>query len=160
MIGRSVSHGTFSIERIYPAPPERVFAAWAIRPEKNRWFGEGDDFLSSTDEYTLDFQVGGRERLAGTLPGGRAFTYDAIYQDIVDGRRIVSSYDVAIDGRRTSVSLMTIEIDPAGDGTRLILTEQGAYFDGLDSSPQREEGALDSLTKLGLYLDRQMSPIA
>ena len=152
MTDRSVSHGTFTIERSYSAPPDRVFAAWSSQQEKNRWFGEGDDFLAATDEYVLDFRIGGRERLAGTMPNGRAFTYDALYQDIVDGRRIVMSYDVQIDGRRNSVSLMTVEIAPAGSGTALVLTEQGAFFDGLDTSEQREEGALDMLAKLGGHL--------
>ena len=146
MTDRSVVHGSFSIERNYSTAPQRVFAAWASQSEKNRWFGEGDDFLASTDEYTLDFRVGGRERHNGTLPGGRAFNYDAIYQDIVDDRRIIASYDVRIGGRRISVSLMTIEISahiPAG--TRLVLTEQGAFLDGLDTNAQRAEGARDSL---------------
>ena len=149
---RSVAHGTFSVERTYPATPERVFAAWAIRNAKNEWFGEGDDFLASTDEYTLDFRVGGHERLAGTMPNGRTFTYDAFYQDIVDDRRIIMSYDVSVDGRRNSVSLMTVELMPVSDGTRLVITEQGAFLDGLDSNEQRQEGAVDSLDQLGEYL--------
>jgi uncharacterized protein YndB with AHSA1/START domain len=152
---RSVAHGSFSVERTYPAPPERVFAAWAIRSAKNAWFGEGDDFLASTDEYTLDFRVGGHERLAGTMPGGRTFTYDAFYQDIVDDRRIIASYDVCIDGTRTSVSLMTVELMPVAEGTRLVLTEQGAFLDGLDSNEQRQEGAVDSLDQLDEYLKSQ-----
>ena len=71
----------------------------------------------------------------------------------LDVEWIVSSYDVCIDGRRMSVSLMTIELAPAGDGTLLIMTEQGAFFDGLDSSDHREEGALDSLNKLEAHLE-------
>jgi len=149
---RTVAHGTFSVERTYPASPERVFAAWASRSAKNEWFGEGDDFLASTDEYSLDFRVGGHERLSGTMPGGRTFAYEAYYQDIVDDRRIVASYDVSIDGLRNSVSLMTIELTPVTDGTMLVLTEQGAFLDGLDSNEQRREGAADSLDQLGEYL--------
>jgi uncharacterized protein YndB with AHSA1/START domain len=102
MTDRSVVHGSFTIERTYPTTPHRVFTAWARQPEKNRWFGEGDDFLASTSEYTLDFRVGGRERHEGTLPGGTSFGYDAFYQDIVDDRRIVVSYDVRIGGQRVS----------------------------------------------------------
>jgi uncharacterized protein YndB with AHSA1/START domain len=106
----------------------------------------------ATEEYTLDFRIGGHERLSGTMPGGRSFSYDAIYRDIVDGRRIISAYDVSIDGRRMSVSLMTIALSAVAGGTRLVLTEQGAFLDGLDSNDQRQEGAIDSLDQLEAYL--------
>ncbi len=152
MTERTVTHGSFSIERIYPASTHRVFAAWASHQAKDAWFGTGDDFLATTTEYTLDFRVGGHERLEGVLPRGRSFAYDALYQDIVDGRRIVASYDVRVDGHRHSVSLMTVEFAEVADGTRLVLTEQGAFLDSRDSNEQRQEGALDSLNKLGAYL--------
>ena len=153
MIDHSVSHGSFTVERTYPVTRQRVFAAWASRAAKDAWFGSGDDFLEQTDEYALDFRVGGREQLNGTMPHGRRFRYDAVYCDIVLDRRIILAYDVAIDGRRTSVSLMTVELSDADSGTRLILTEQGAFLDGLDSSDQRQEGAVDSLDQLGRYLE-------
>jgi uncharacterized protein YndB with AHSA1/START domain len=152
MTNRSVVHGSFTIERTYPVPPQRVFAAWASHPAKDRWFGTGDDFLAPTERYALDFRVGGHEILEGIFPDGRTFGYEAFYHDIAEGRRIVASYDVRVDGRRTSVSLMTVEFGDAASGTMLVLTEQGAFLDGLDSNDQRQEGALDSLNKLEMYL--------
>lgn len=152
MTDSSITHGSFSIERTFPTPPERVFAAWSSEPVKAQWFGEDKDFLASTGAYTLDFRVGGREHLEGKLPGGATFTYDAFYQDIVDGRRIIASYDVGIGGQRISVSLMTIELSPAPGGTRLVLTEQGAFLEGADTNAEREEGQRDSLDRLGTYL--------
>ena len=158
MIDHSVAHGSFTLERSYSAPPDRAFAAWATQAAKDAWFGAGDDFLAVTDRYTLDFRVGGREHLDGTLPNGRGFGYEAVYHDIVDNRRIIASYDVSIDGRRNSVSLMTVEFIAIPSGTRLVLTEQGAFLDGLDTNAGREEGALDGLTKLGQYLEAQVAP--
>jgi uncharacterized protein YndB with AHSA1/START domain len=148
----SVTHGTFTLERTYPATPERVFAAWSSAEAKNPWFGEGDDFLSLTREYTLDFRVGGHERLEGLLPSGKAFLYEATYQDVVDGARFIADYEVSIDGRRTSVSLMTVELSEVAGGTRLVLTEQGVFLDGTDSNAQRQMGATDMLDGLRDYL--------
>lgn len=152
MTDRSVAHGSFTIERAFAQPPQKVFAAWAAEPAKAVWFGADDEFLTVTGMYSLDFRIGGREHLDGTLPGGASFTYDAIYQDIVADHRIVVSYDVGIGGRRISVSLMTVELTPVPEGTRLVLTEQGAFLDGLDTNAQRQEGARDSLDKLGAFL--------
>jgi hypothetical protein len=45
-----------------------------------------------------------------------------------------------IDDTKISVSLATIEFEPAGGGTKLILTEQGAFLDGYDDAGSRERG--------------------
>ena len=39
-----------------------------------------------------------------------------------------------------------------GEGTRLVLTEQGAFLDGLDYVAQREEGTQQLLDNLGKAL--------
>lgn len=153
-IDHSVAHGTFTLERTYGAPPRLVFAAWATRQSKNAWFGEGDDFLATTETYELDFQVGGRERLEGILPSGNRFRYDAVYNDIVDERRIICTYEVYLNERRISVSLMTIDLTEAGEGSHLVLTEQGAFLDAIDTNEERILGATDMLDQLGKFLAR------
>ena len=42
MAEQSVAHSTFVIERSYPQPPDRVFAAFAQPARKRRWYAEGD----------------------------------------------------------------------------------------------------------------------
>jgi uncharacterized protein YndB with AHSA1/START domain len=37
MSDRTVTHATFTMERNYQAPPDRVFAAWADPEVKVRW---------------------------------------------------------------------------------------------------------------------------
>lgn len=59
-------------------------------------------------------------------------TFDGVYRDIVEDRRIVYAYDMYTDDTRISVSLATIDLEPEGDGTRLTFTEQRAYLDGHD----------------------------
>ena len=148
----SVVHGSFTLERRYPHPPSTVFAAWADRETKAQWFGDGPEFLTSIDRYELDFRVGGHERMAGPLASGRTFTYDAVFSDIVEDRRIVATYDLDIAGRRISVTLLTVEFEPDGTGTHLHLTEHAAYLDGLDSLEDRRPGVDEMLDQLDRYL--------
>jgi uncharacterized protein YndB with AHSA1/START domain len=138
---RSAVHDTFVIERTYDASPERVFAAWAEAEAKLRWFG-------SPDGHELDFRVGGRERFRATTGDGAVYSYDARYQDIVDGERIVYSYDMLRDDDRISVSLSTVELTPSGERTLLRYTEQGVFLDGHDTAAQREHGTRELLEKL------------
>ena len=146
MSGRSVEHATFVVERKYEATPERAFAAWADPEAKARWFGGPETHLE------LDFRVGGRERSRGTAPDGRAYSYEALYQDIVPAQRIVYTYDMLLQETRISVSLATVEFTPVGDdGTRLVFTEQGAFLDGHESAARRAGGMgslLDALDKV------------
>jgi uncharacterized protein YndB with AHSA1/START domain len=149
-------HDTFIIDRTYPASPARVFTAFADPAKKKQWFGDPD--IEQNAEHVIDFRVGGSESLAGAIAGGGpSFTYDVRYQDIVENSRIVYSYDMTMDGRRISVSVATLEFLTDGDGTRLILTEHGAYLDGLDNSAQREEGTRGLLEALGNYLEKESS---
>jgi hypothetical protein len=48
-----------------------------------------------------------------------------------------------------------VELQPAGDGTRLILTEQGVFLDGMDNVKQREQGTHGLLDKLEAELTRE-----
>jgi uncharacterized protein YndB with AHSA1/START domain len=147
MTERSVTHSTFTIERDYDAPPARVFAAWSDPEAKAQWFGASD--------FELDFRVGGREINRGGPDGGPVFTYQALYQDIVEGERIVYTYDMLMDDTRISVSVSTVEFAAVGDGTRLTYTEQGAFLDGHDTPEQREGGTGTIFDKLGEVLATQ-----
>jgi uncharacterized protein YndB with AHSA1/START domain len=150
-MNRTVEHNTFVIERDYAASAGRVFAAFADPAQKRRWFGDTE--IENNPAHQIDFRVGGQEALRGGAPGGGpTFTYDAVYQDIVEGSRIVYSYEMTMDGRRISVSVATIEFIATGDGTHLILTEQGAFLDGLDTNAMREHGTRELLGALETYL--------
>jgi uncharacterized protein YndB with AHSA1/START domain len=155
MSAHSVTHATFTLERVYHAAPARVFKAWADPEIKARWFRGPDEWPRG--KYELDFRVGGRERLAGGPAGGTVHLYNAVYQDIVPNERIIIAYDMHLDDKRISVSLLTIELEPARKGTRLVLTEQGAFLDGFDDPAGRERGTADLLDALGAELARQNS---
>jgi uncharacterized protein YndB with AHSA1/START domain len=146
----SVVHSTFCIERTYDAPAERVFAAFADLESKTKWFSGPSEWL--TDKREFDFRVGGREILRGGPQGGPVHTFDARYFDIVPNQRIIYGYDMFVGERKLSVSLATIELQAQGTSTRLTMTEQGAYLDGVEDGSQREAGTRELLAKLGRSL--------
>ena len=147
MSERPVVHSTFTIERTYAAPPARTFAAFADPSFKRRWFLSGKGLTG--EEYTADFRVGGLERSRftftggppGAPPAGTKMGNDTVYLDIVRDRRIVFAYTMLVGERRMSSSLATVELTPTADGgTRLLFTEQAAFFEPADGATLREEG--------------------
>jgi len=148
---RNVTHATFTLERSYPAPPARVFAAWADPAAKASWFTPGPG-----SGHELDFRVGGREVATGGPDGGPLMTFETLYRDIVPEQRIVYTSTLSAGADLMTVTLTTVEFTPAEDGgTRLILTEQGAYLDGQEQPAWREQGTADQLDALATALKDQ-----
>jgi uncharacterized protein YndB with AHSA1/START domain len=150
MTERSVTHGTFNLQRVYEVPRERVFAAFATKEGKAGWFHGGDGY--AIVERAFEFREGGKEILVGRWETGMVTRMDLIYFDIVPNERIVYTYEMRLDGTKISVSLATIEFKAQGQGTRLLLTETGAYLDGYDDAGSREHGTNALIDKLGAYL--------
>lgn len=146
MTERFVKHATFVVERTYAALPAKVYKAWADPDAKAKWFSKADIF---------EFRVGGREYSSGGPPEGPVFTFDACYQEIVPEQRIVYSYTLDSGDVRISVSITTIELIPMEGGTKLIFTEQGAFFDGHDTPEVREHGTNEMLDTLGKTLEQE-----
>jgi uncharacterized protein YndB with AHSA1/START domain len=147
-----VVHRTLSVERAYPAPPARVFAAFADPETKRRWFAEGAGV--EVDEFTLDFRVGGVERARFRFVGGAPMRNDALFLDIVPDERIVFAYSLTAEAVRMSAALTTVELAADGGGTRLLLTEQVAFLDGSDGAASRQRGWGGLLDRLGDAIGR------
>jgi uncharacterized protein YndB with AHSA1/START domain len=147
MTQRSVSHGSFTIERTYDAPPARVFHALSDITAKEAWFQGPPGWKRHA--HTMDFRVGGKEYSSGGPEGGTAHIYDATFQDIVPNERIITTYEMYFDETKISVSLAIFELKPAGAGTRLSLTEHGAFLDGYDDAGSREEGSNHLMDRIG-----------
>jgi uncharacterized protein YndB with AHSA1/START domain len=149
----AVVHSTFAIERSYPTPPERVFAAFTDVALKRRWYAEGEQH--DIEAFEMDFRVGGIERLRyrfkpGTPLAGVTLTNETRHLDIVPNQRVVTASAMTLGDTRISASLVTFELLPTATGTDLICVHQGA-----DGPEMREGGWRSLLARLAEELARE-----
>ena len=153
----TVVHSTFAIEREYGVPPERVFAAFSDPAIKRRWYAESGSH--TIDQFEMDFRVGGVERFRyrfnpGTPIAGKVLSNEGAFHDIVPNRRIVFASTMSLEDQRISTSLVTFEILSHGSGSTLVLTHQGAFFEGSDGPERRQGGWQDVIKRLDAELAR------
>jgi uncharacterized protein YndB with AHSA1/START domain len=154
---QSVIHNTFAIERSYPKPPRQVFAAFADASKKRRWYGESE--THDIREFEMDFRIGGVERSSyrfkeGTPFPGVTLANEGVYYDIVPDRRIVTASLMTLGDHRISASLVTFEFLPTVQGTDVICTHQGTFFEGADGPQMREAGWCKLLDRLAGEVSR------
>ncbi|MGW3353097.1 SRPBCC domain-containing protein [Nonomuraea rubra] len=77
------------------------------------------------------------------------------YHDIVPDERIVYATALFTGEVLSTVSLTTVRFVRDGDGTRLVLTEQGTFLDGQEQPEWREQGTGDWLDALGRQVARR-----
>ncbi|MCE0534616.1 SRPBCC domain-containing protein [Kineosporia rhizophila] len=129
-----VRHHTFTVSRELDAPPETVFRVFADDDLRRIWFR-----LPGRDsEYSFDFRIGGTEQARSTftpLEGEPELVHNrSRWIDIVPGRRLVQSYEAAINDVLMWTALLTVELYPlpgaTGEpgGTLLDWTEQVAFL--------------------------------
>jgi uncharacterized protein YndB with AHSA1/START domain len=150
-VARSVAHGSFTIERTFAASRAQVFEALTDPAAKAKWFSGGSGY--TVVEREMDARPGGREHQMGRWENGVVSTFDAYYHDVVPEERLVYSYVMHLNERKISASLATFEFHEAGSGTRLIMTEHGAFLDGYDDAGSRERGSNFLLDSLGRSLE-------
>jgi len=154
MTDRPIHHGSFTIERTYNAPQALVFRAFEDKAAKQRWFVQGDDDNWQVESFETDFRLGGFERSRFRYAGGPPISNDTVYLDIAANERIIIAYTMGTEGNIFSSSMSTILFKPHGSGTKLIYTEQGAYFGEADQIPGRKEGSKGLLESLAKELER------
>ena len=114
---------SFDLDRTYPAPPERVWAAWTRADLLQRWACPDPDWRVSTCE--VDAREGGGYRLRfGPRPAGDAYSETATFAVFEPVERLV--LDVLTSGEdMAESSRCTVLLLPVEGGTRLELTVEG-----------------------------------
>ena len=132
------------LERLIPAPPERVFEYWTEPELVAKWFGPGDFDVPSSD---LDLRPGGKGRTTIRSPEGELRTVSGVYNTIDPPHRLVFTWawdsDDGVRGHETQV---TVTLEPTPGGTRLRLVQED--FQNREVRDRHNGGWTSSLSKL------------
>ena len=129
------------VERILPAAPAAVFAAWLDRGTLREFIGPGD---ANSVDVEVDPRVGGRYRIVMHAPNGEEYDVGGVYREVVANEKLVFTWAWKSTPERES--LVTLLFKPDGDGTLLTLThEQFSDEESRDNHKQGWHSALDKL---------------
>ncbi|MDQ1547432.1 MAG: hypothetical protein QOH69_2336 [Actinomycetota bacterium] len=131
----------FTLTRSIAAAPERVWAAFTDADEYVSWVWPAE--WNSTCE--IDLRIGGIFRVASEQMG---LSIQGTYLEIDPITRLVLNWTQT---NRDGDSLLTITIEPDGDGTSLVLTHDN--FPDEESRADHERGWTDCLSRLPAYLE-------
>lgn len=140
------THETLVFERRFRVAPDAVFAAYADVDLRVQWSTPSP--TAAVVYSAADFRVDGADHFRCGGADDLRFEGVVRYLDIVEARRIVYSEVIATSGERLAVSLVTWDLRPVPQGTRLVVTDQLVSFVGaemIEGSRLGMTAALDNL---------------
>jgi len=136
------------VERTVPVPAERAFDAWLREADLRVW-------MAPLGDVELDPRVGGRFRIVMQRDDrdGGPIEHVGEYRELDRPRRLVFTW---ISPYTDGESLVTVDLSPEGDETRVVLTHEGLPEPARDGHAGGWGGFLDRLA--GLRSDSEARP--
>lgn len=113
---RSIPQEQVRVERLLSAPIEAVFAAWTDAGSMAEWLSP-----VGHAEVETDLRVSGRFRVV-MAGGDTRIEHTGQYLEIDPPRRLCFTWISPYTG--TEPSVVTVDLSPEGDGTRLVLVHE------------------------------------
>jgi uncharacterized protein YndB with AHSA1/START domain len=134
---------SFDLDRTYPAPPERVWAAFTQADLLQRWVCPDPEWHVSSCE--VEARTGGGYRVRfGPRPAGDAFSETATFAVFEPVERLV--LDVLTSGEDMSeTSRCTVLLLPVDGGTRLELRVEGVSESAADGMREGWQWCLEGI---------------
>ncbi len=112
---------TLRLERVIPAPVEKVFDAFIVPEQLAAWWGP--EYCTIPD-YSMDVRPGGKWRTVMKLPDGNQPEVSGVYRAIEKNKRLVFTWAwKQEDGSRGHETEVTITFEPVGKSTKLTLVQ-------------------------------------
>lgn len=131
------------VNRTFNAPRERVFRAWTVAEELDRWFGSNPE---STVKAHLDLRVGGEYRIEMRMPSGQVYVASGVYREISRPERLVFTWNATGGLEPVEDTLVTIDFFEVDGRTQVTLTHQN--FASQVMRDRHEQGWTGSMDRL------------
>jgi uncharacterized protein YndB with AHSA1/START domain len=138
------------LEKHIAAPPAAVFAAWTDAANMSDWYRPSDD--CGPTAANLELKVGGAYRVGMLVPGRTEVSWvSGQYCRIEESRVLSFTWAWETPKPDTQETQVTVELQPRGDGTELVLTHERFRDQGKrDGHETGWRGCLEQLArKLG-----------
>jgi uncharacterized protein YndB with AHSA1/START domain len=109
---------SLTVRQEVAAPPRELFDAWLDPDKLAKWMRPEDEIRSS---ITTDPRVGGEFEILMQTPRGE-IPHTGTYRKIDRPKRLAFTWNSDSAGSRNS--LVTLDFNPAGRGTELVLTHE------------------------------------
>jgi len=118
MVARPNPPFALNLRRMLSATPERVFRAWTVPGELQKWWGPGE---FTAPQVEIDLRVGGKYRIAMKPPQGDIVYLGGEYREVEPPHRLVFTWQWEGD---PAVTLVTLEILEHEGMTELSVTHE------------------------------------
>jgi uncharacterized protein YndB with AHSA1/START domain len=138
-----IARPSLTLKRRLNAAPAKVYAAWTDPQKIARWFGPAS-VKAGSEQASIDARIGGRYRVSFTMENGEYSEVGGVYREVVPNEKLVFSW--AWHSTPERESLVTVSLQPDGDGTLLTLTHEQLFNQAARDGHERGwNGALDKL---------------
>jgi len=139
--------GTHSLKitKVYKAPPEKVFNAWADKKQMLKWMGPGD---VKCEKIEIDFKVGGKYQIFMLTPDGPMTAYGE-YLEIDPPKKLSFTWGWRqndLDG-----SIVTLTFKEMDGSTEMTL--EHSNFPAADVAEHHKMGWTSIADKLGRVVE-------
>jgi uncharacterized protein YndB with AHSA1/START domain len=129
------------VRRTIRASPERLFAAWTEAERLTAWWGPANVACPAAE---IDLRVGGRYRIANTMPDGGTLWIAGEFLQIERPRLLVYSW--RLEPSDTATERVTVRFESRGDATDVIVSHEHIADAAIrDQHGKGWEGCLDGL---------------
>ena len=108
------------VSRVFPVPPEQVFAAWSSAAAMRRWFSPE---RCAVAEAEVEFRLGGRCDITMLCPGHEPFLSRGVFTVLDPPHRLAVRFAVGHGEAVAFVADTEVTFEPVAEGTRMTVRQ-------------------------------------